>query len=259
MQDHVSAWPGRRRGAVSLSFDDGLPMQLTRGVPLLEERGLRGTFYLGPGGEDYAERLTPWTTAFEAGHEVGNHSIGHTCSRNFWSERAPGPVGLEHLSLEEMEADLTEAERRLQELFPTDSRSFAYPCYQTDVGEGVTRQSYVPLVARLFIAGRGVGEYGFFNHPYNVDLHHLGAIAAERMPGTEMVGLVERNVRHRNWAIFAFHSLDGGRLGVNEFDFIELLDHLQENADRIWTAPVAEVARHCVDLRESQAGCGCDA
>jgi hypothetical protein len=235
-----------------LTFDDGLPDHLRRAAPLLDERGLRGTFYLCPKGDDLAKRLEPWCAVFDAGHEIGNHSLSHTCSRNFQPANDPGPVGLEHTTLAEMEADLTEAERRLQELFPADGRSFAYPCYQSDIGEGLTRRSYVPLVAKLFVAGRTGGEYGFFNHPYNVDLHHLGGIAAERMPGTELVGLVERCVRRGHWAILAFHSIDGGRLGINEFDFEELLDHLAESKDRIRTAPVAELAKHCRALRAAR-------
>jgi len=246
---HSPLWPDDCHGAVSLTFDDGLPDHLRRVVPLLDDRGLRGTFYLCPKGDNFADRLAPWRAVFEAGHEIGNHSLSHTCSRNFQPAHDPGPVGLEHTTLDEMGADLAAAEGRLQELFPCEGRSFAYPCYQSDVGEGPTRQSYVPLVAKLFVAGRTGGEYGFFNHPYNVDLHHLGGIAAERMPGTELVGLVERCVRRGHWAVFAFHSIDGGRLGINEFDFEELLDHLAENRHRICTAPVAELAKHCRALR----------
>lgn len=245
-------WPHGCRGAVSLTFDDGLPDHLAQAVPLLEERGLRGTFYLCPRGDDHAHRLAPWQAIHAAGHEIGNHSLSHTCSRNFQAADDPGPVGLEHTSLAELRAELTEAERRLQSLFPRAGRSFAYPCYQTDVGEGRSRRSYVPVVAELFVAARTGGEYGFFNHPYNIDLHCLGGIAAERMPGTELVGLVERCARRGHWAVFAFHSIDGGRLGINQFDFVELLDHLAENKDRLWTAPVAEAAAHCRKLRAAR-------
>ena len=237
---------------VALTFDDGPDDQMIQIMDVLASNDCRATFFvIGKKLEDRAETVR---RAFEAGHEIGNHSLSHTCSRNFQTANDPGPVGLEHTSLAAMEAELAEAEQRLQELFPRDGRSFAYPCYQTDVGEGPTRQSYVPVVAKLFVAARAGGEYGFFNHPYNVDLHYLGGIATERMPGTELVGLVERCARRGQWAVFAFHSIDGGRLGINEFDFAELLDHLAENKDRLWTAPVAEVAAHCRRLRAARDG-----
>jgi len=244
----ASPWPEGQQGAVSLTFDDGLESQRRFAVPRLDERGLRGTFYLWPYGHDYAAKLAPWREVKAAGHEIGNHSLSHLCSRNFADQR--GARGLETTTLEEMEADLLEAERRLVEVLgPVEARSFCYPCYQTDVGEGLTRQSYVPVVARHFIAARAAGEYGFSNHPYNADLHYLASVPAERMPGPEMVGLVEQAARQGRWILFTFHSIEGGRLGVSEYDLTLLLDHLADAQERLWTAPVAEIAQHLLRLR----------
>jgi peptidoglycan/xylan/chitin deacetylase (PgdA/CDA1 family) len=240
-------WPDGARGAVSFTFDDGSESQFRRAFPILTERGLRGTFYMVPWGDDYARRLAPWQAVHEAGHEIGNHSLSHTCTRNYREER--DARGLETMTLAEMEADLVEAERRLQGLFPREERSFCYPCYFTYVGAGAGRQSYVPLVARHFIAGRAGGEYGLFNHPYNSDLACLAGNDCQRMPGTELVGLAERAARQGRWAIFVFHGIDTGRLGIAEPDLIELADHLAAHRDRIWTAPVAEVARHLTAVR----------
>ncbi|MDT7892902.1 MAG: polysaccharide deacetylase family protein, partial [Armatimonadota bacterium] len=43
-------FPKGCRAAVSLTFDDGLKSQLEVAVPLLNDRGLRATFYLNPRG-----------------------------------------------------------------------------------------------------------------------------------------------------------------------------------------------------------------
>jgi len=171
----------------------------------------------------------------------------HTCSRNFRPE--PGAPGLETMTLEEMETELVESERRLQELFPREHRSFCYPCYQCHVGEGINRKSYVPLVAKHFIAARGGGEYGFANHPINADLACLAGQACERMTGPELVGFAERAARQGRWIVLAFHSIECGRLGTALYEFQELIEHLGENRDRIWTAPVAEIAEYLVGIR----------
>ncbi len=117
------------------------------------------------------------------------------------------------------------------------------------VGEGVDRQSYVPVVAKHFIAGRAMGEYGVFNHPLTCSVHHLAAYPAEHTKGTELVGLVERAMRRMEWIVFAFHTIDGGRLGCSPLFFEELLDHLALNRARIWVAPVAEVSAHVLAVR----------
>lgn len=244
-------YPDDCRGAVSLTFDDGGPSQLERAIPLMEERGLRGTFYVSVKVDDYVKRLEPWGAVAEKGHEIGNHTKSHTCSRNF--SDGPDAKGLERSTLEEIEVDLLAAEAILRERFPDiTERSFAYPCYMTHVGAGLTRQSYVPIVAKHFVAGRATGEYAFFNSPVNQDLHCLNCQPVERMPGAEMMGLVELAVRRGHWLIFAFHSIDGGRLGASEFDFKLLVDHLAEHRDRIWTAPVVEVAKRIIEVRRER-------
>ena len=243
-------WNGALQGAVSLTYDDGHGSQLERAAPLMEERELRGTFYLNAGGPDWREWLQPWKALADRGHEIGNHTLSHTCSRNFSADT--GAKGLERSTLDEIEADVLECERRLQEVIPVAAaaRSFAYPCYQTDVGAGATRQSYVPVIARHFIAGRGIGEYGFANTPLNCDLHCLWSHSAEHCRGTELIGLVRKAVKYGRWLIFAFHSIDGGRLGIAEGEYAELLDYLTDEREHIWTAPVAEVAGYVLEARE---------
>ena len=243
-------WPNGCRGAVSLTFDDGNPTQLKRAIPLMEERGLRGTFYLSVKVGDYMKRLEPWVEVAARGHEMGNHTKSHTCSRNFSPD--PHAKGLERSTVEEIEQDILAAEAALRERFPgVAERSFAYPCYMTHVGEGLTRQSYVPAVARHFVAGRATGEYAFFNNPINQDLHCLNCQPCERLSAAEMIGLTEIAASRGHWCVFAFHSIDGGRLGCSEFDFTGLVNHLAEHKGRIWTAPVVDAAKHVLKVREA--------
>ncbi|MEW6357469.1 MAG: polysaccharide deacetylase family protein [Planctomycetota bacterium] len=251
-EDLSGIWPEEtHQAAVSLTFDDGGPTQLSRAIPEMEKRGLRGTFYLCPKGDDYAKHLAPWKEIAARGHEIGNHTLSHTCSNNL--KTYPPSRGLENMTLEELEADIVEAENRLRALLPdVTERSFCYPCYQNHVGCGLTRRSYVPIVAKYFVAGRGAGEYGLPNHPLNCDLYYLVSQPCERMSGCELVGLTERAARNVRWIVFTFHSIDGGRLGINEFEFCDLLDHLAAHKDRLWTAPVAEVARHLAKVRQEK-------
>jgi hypothetical protein len=182
----LSFWPTPFSSALSLTFDDGLPSHLGIAIPELDRRGMRGTFYLNPrGSEDessstsWREQLEPWIPAAQAGHEMGNHSINHPCSLNIDIDWAPN---LMYMSLAELKKDLLEAQRRLSTLFPMQkATSFAYPCYETSVGRGLQRQSYVPLVARLFAAGRAHGELA--NDPHACDLHCLSSMNVERQTG----------------------------------------------------------------------------
>ncbi len=244
-QINYDAWPDKYRAAVSLTYDDGNDTQLNIAVPAMESRGFYGTFYLSCGRDDWRDRLAPWVRVHEAGHEIGNHTVGHTCSRNFRDE--PGAPGLETMTLAEIEADVLEAERRLGELFPRESRSFAYPCYMTHVGAGENRQSYVPVIARHFIAGRGYGEYGFSNSPHNCDLACLWSTPIEHMRGEQIVGLMDLNLRRGRWLILTMHHIGGARLGTAPTEFERMLEWLDDHRDEVWVAPVATVAEYLRD------------
>jgi hypothetical protein len=233
-------------GAVSLTFDDGTQNQLDKAIPALNEHGLRGTFYLNPRGEKWQRRLEPWQRVVADGHEIGNHTLSHLCSNNYTG--ATG--GLEDCTLAEIEADILAAQERLVQLAPHQHEwTFAYPCYCTFVGRGTSRQSYVPVVARHFLAGRAGGEYGFANQPQAVDLACVWGLGVERMSGFEMIGLVEELTSQGQWVILVFHEIDGQRLTVGSYDYRMLLAYLQRRRETIWTAPVVEVARKIAESR----------
>jgi len=252
-QPGAGPWPEGCRGAVSLTFDDGHPSQLARAVPVLNEHGLRATFYLNPRGsteEAWWERLAPWAAVRAAGHEIGNHSLSHVCSHAHRDRRDPSAPSLETWTLADVEADVREAERRLNAalpLLPGQRRTFCYPCYHEHVGEGPTRQSYVPVIARHFLAARGRGEFGE-NRPATCDLHYLWSWNAELMGGPQLVGLAERAALGR-WVIFTFHGIDVGRLAITEPALRELCEFLVRHRERLWTAPVAEVAQRILAWR----------
>ncbi|MGQ9596913.1 MAG: polysaccharide deacetylase family protein [Thermoproteota archaeon] len=240
------SWPSNFKGAVSLTFDDGLSSQLNLGIPLLEKFDLRGTFYINPK-DDYMEFLKSWREVANCGHEVGNHSLTHPCSCNFTGD--PDCKGLENMTLEEIRSDIMEAHNRIRQLIPNGSRTFAYPCYQTSVGRGLDKRSYVPIVAEVFIAARAFGEMSYSNSPMACDLHELWSWSADRMRYEEMIGLTVKAVYEGRWAIFTFHGINEGHLPVSDQDLVNFLKFLSEHGDEIWVAPVVEVAKYIISKR----------
>ena len=260
-QEDTSPWPGDWEGAFSISFDDGSQSQLNIAIPIMDEYKIRGTFYLNPKGDDWEERLDPWRDVAAKGHEIGNHTINHICSRNFaWG---PDTKSLETTTLEEMEADVVEAERRIRKLIPEQpTRTFCYPCYQNYVGEGPSRQSYVPVIARHFPAARGKGEAA--NHPRFTDLHYLTSwTAAGWMSGPQLCGFADTAAEQERWGILVFHNFQEGESApwnsgsyshgspMPARSFRDLCKYLDANRERLWIAPVLEIAQGLVDWRKN--------
>jgi peptidoglycan/xylan/chitin deacetylase (PgdA/CDA1 family) len=239
-------WPGGFKGAVSLTFDDGMQSQLSLGIPLIERFGFRGTFYINPI-DNYRERLKPWKEIADRGHEIGNHSTAHPCSCNFLGD--PEGRGLENMTLQDIRSDVVEAHSRIRQIIPNASRTFAYPCYQTSVGRGLNKISYVPVIAEIFLAARAGGERGYANSPLACDLHELWSWSADRMSYEEMIGLTIRAVSEGRWAVFTIHGINEGHLPTSDHDLTGFLRFLDTHRDEIWVAPVVEVAEFIIGER----------
>jgi peptidoglycan-N-acetylglucosamine deacetylase len=253
--DLMFTWPEGEGGALSLTFDDGLDSHRDVVVPMLEDLGLRATFYVNPSGSEddpdldasWKDRLEGWSRAAALGHEIGNHSVLHPCSLNIdtgreWGVKVPS---LRDWDLERIGSDIQEAQRRIAATFPRQSAtSFAYPCYETSVGAGANRASYVPLVAGGFVAARGNGELSgeLANDPEVCDLHLLSSYPVEHQRGELMIGLAEAAAARGRWSIFTFHGIDEGPLSVSRSALREFLSHLVRRRGWLWVAPVADVA-----------------
>jgi hypothetical protein len=236
------------QGAVSISFDDGTWNQLEKAVPTLDEFDIKATFYLMPRDELMRDQFSHWQVVARHGHELGNHTLSHWCSNTISGETG----GLEDRTLPQIESDILAAQQRLELIAPHQKEwTFAYPCNNTEVGRGFSRQSYVPLVAKHFVAGRIGGEYGFANHPLVVDLAACWGAPTYRMSSFEMIGMVDQLTRDGRWLILVFHHLDGSRITVGHREFRDLLDFLAVNREKIWTAPVISVAKKIAEYQQS--------
>ncbi|MGB9597132.1 MAG: polysaccharide deacetylase family protein [Candidatus Poribacteria bacterium] len=250
MSKEIQSWLEGYVGALSLTFDDGRPNQVEKAVPILNDLGFKGTFYVCPSGDNWADKLSPWIDVYKQGHEIGNHTVSHICSRALSPNRID--KCLENMTLSDIEEDIIKASQRIRLLLPDqESFTFCYPCYNNHVGYGSTRQSYVPIVAKHFPAARGIGEFPFGNYPATCDLHYLWSWPVEGRSGIELVGLAERTATYNQWGIMTIHGIDdGGNLSLSMSAFRELCDFLNRNRNRIWVAPVIDVAQKIINWRK---------
>ncbi len=239
-------WPPGKRAAVSLTFDDSRSTQIEAGIPLLNAHGVKASFYAT------IARLTPaaarWREAIAAGHEVGNHTVNHPCSCNFgWGT----PHVLEEYTLESMERELLAANQQLEELVGVRPASFAYPCGQKFVGRGEQVRSYVPLIARHFLAGRGFRDESC-NAPACCDLAQLFGVDYDGMSFAEVKGWLEATAQRGGWLVLAGHDMAvDQRQAVSRATLEETCAYLQDPANGFWVDTVARIAAYVQQQRET--------
>ncbi|MGQ9890176.1 MAG: polysaccharide deacetylase family protein [Aggregatilineales bacterium] len=232
-------WPNGKCAAVSLTFDDARPSQLDQGVPILNARGVRATFYLSP--PNIAQRVAQWKEAVAAGHEMGNHTLSHPCTGNFPWSRANA---LEDCTLERMERELMEASRLIHQMLGVTPQSFAYPCGQKFVGRGQSAQSYVPLVAKNFLAGRGFKDEAVHD-PLVGDLAQVMGIDADDQPFERLKVWIDRATQAGGWLVFVAHDVGDFAQQAMPADVLDAVcRYCAEPANGIWIDTVAAVAAH---------------
>lgn len=242
------AWPDGKRVAVSLTFDDARASQVTNGLDLFSRHGLRATFYVNP--RSMVKQVDGWKKIAAAGHEIGNHSDTHPCSGNFqWSRNN----ALEDYTMARLEEDFAKAEREIEQLVGVKPATFAYPCGSKFIGRGAATQSYVPLIAKRYLAGRGFRDEAA-NDPEHADFAQLLGIDSDGMPFEKMKDLVERAAPQRGWLVFAGHEI--GMPGNQTTEIAELEKFLawaKDPANGVWVDTVETVARYVQKRRVTAA------
>lgn len=231
------AWPGGARMALSLSFDDGRESQVDRGLDVLARHQARATFFVVPAAVE--RRLAGWKRAVAAGHEIGNHSLTHSCSGNFLFAREKA---LEDHTVERMREELVQANARIAALLGVTPRTFAYPCGQTFVGRGRQTRSYVPVVAELFLAGRGWLDEAP-NDPTYIDLAQTTGVEMDGKAWADLHPVIDDARRAGAWLVLAGHDIgDSGRQTTRVDTLDALLAYARAPDSGIWVATVADAA-----------------
>jgi peptidoglycan/xylan/chitin deacetylase (PgdA/CDA1 family) len=239
---------------ISLTFDDGLDCHLDKAVPILERHGLRGTFYVPVGTEEFERRHADWRIAARAGHELGNHSIFHPgVSSKPWVTEG---IALERYSLDRMARELRTANTVLGLLDGQHERTFAFPCSNPWLGlrgwprralasvgldrtrvagwvdrwhldVGATLVDYTPVVEPLFLAARcgGIAPDALPRTPPR--RHQVRGVEGDGRNLAQLTTAVDIAQQRGAWLVLVFHGIGGGHhLSCDEDVFERLCAHL---------------------------------
>ena len=245
-------WPEGIRVAVSLSFDDARQSQVINGVPLLDRHNVSATFYVST--DSIPGRLSEWRAAVLSGHDIGNHTLKHGCTGNFlWSREN----ALENYTLEELENEIMEANRILEDLLGIIPSSFGYPCGQTYVGRGTETKSYVPIIASHFESGRLWLSEGP-NDPGFCDFAQLTGIKLDGHTFSEIREMIDSEKFDGKWLILAGHETVND---IGNYDLATSLStidsicmYAKDPANGIWIDNVHNVVRYIKQNRIDVSG-----
>jgi peptidoglycan-N-acetylglucosamine deacetylase len=244
-------WPGDKKMALSITFDDARISQIdSGGISILDKYDVKGTFYVSP--ENLAPQIEGWKKAIENGHEIGNHTTTHPCSVNFgWHGRKT----LENYSLTDIHNDINTANKIISEILGVQPLSFAYPCGQTFVGMGLDAKSYVPVISSMFESGR-LYSTGTVN-PVFCDMAQLPSESLDNKSFDEILELIEYAGKRGQWLILTGHDVGegietGDKLISSQKTLEAICKYASDPSNGIWIDNVHNIASYINNKRNEK-------
>lgn len=229
----TTTWPSGARAAVSLSYDDALNSQLDHAIPALNKHDLRASFYLTLSAPVVRERVEEWRAAAADGHELGNHTLFHPCSKS-----SPGRDwvaahnDLDTYTLAKIEQEIYTANSFLKAIDGRDQRTLTPPCIDRAVSDG----DYVAAAQDKFVAIKGY-EQGL---PEGFSTMML----PNGSSGEELIAFVKAAAERGGMANIIFHGVGGDHLAVSTQAHEELLEFLAQNRETYWTDSYINIMQH---------------
>ncbi len=207
-----------QRGIITLTFDDGTPSQYDTAFPLMQARGIHGTFYVNTGycpTQDWGGTTITIPQLLEmqtAGNEIGSHSVTHP---DFTT-----------LSDEQINCECLTSKQYLLSN-GINVNNFAYPYGTGDLSHANT------IVSKYYRSARGIW-YTPVTLPYTQ--FQLPAQTSEGInPYFDKLAFlknrIDSTITSNLWTIFIFHNVVDLQSaitygGISVQDFTCLLDYL---------------------------------
>ncbi|MGH8033395.1 MAG: polysaccharide deacetylase family protein [Luteimonas sp.] len=209
----------------------------------------RGTFYLSAQGLPVvATSAASWRSAFQRGHEIGNHSYSHwsnqTLSEKTWQQVAGDVLEMESWLLS-----------NIFSMTPVD-HTYAYPQgnfivgpQDSVLGKQVGACEYAALLSNSVSGARIVGSGE--NNPSEV-MSRRFYISGVSISGDNITAFnqaksaIDNGIANGTWTVLVFHSLgdSGDGNSVSQTAYTQIINYLRTRGNELWVAPVVTVKDH---------------
>lgn len=226
----ICQWKDDKAAAFSVGGDDSLRSQLDFAIPAMDQRGLRGTWWVNPGrggshnfkkqddawANCWIARYDDWKAAAARGHDFANHTMHHLGATDYHNA----------------DDEIREAARIIRETNPRQKLLL----FQRGGGTtwSITEAQLTEILDKYdCVQGRGGG---------------IEDPTWETNPSAETLrGFVDAAMREGSWHHLAFHGIGpkcewGGPVAGDAF--IALLDYLVQMRDQVWTGTHTEVHKY---------------
>lgn len=241
-----ATWQNGATAAISLSFDDWTPDHWSRGMELWRKHGFRVTLGITMAKlEKHPEMVEHLQNAFDAGHELANHTVRH---ENFAS-LTQGQIRYDLGQCNDFILAKVEGIRYINTVI--------YPEEYYDEATLKTLKEMGYLFARS--GPQGINEVVMLNDPLKPPLLHLFSWANQNnLTMQQWNNAVDWAISRGGWLIEQCHgigSIGEPNVGWSPRPLAEYeahFEYLKSQGDKLWIAPIGDVGRYVLERDNSR-------
>ena len=228
----IATWAGFRKGAASVTFDDGAPSHVSDGAPLFDKYGYKGTF-------NVVVNWNPDWSGFgnmaKNGHEIASHSNTH--GQNMSGEEASSKQAIAG---------------RIQQKYGIIT--VAYPNCNVP-NKSAVQQNYV--IGRI-CNGSWQSQPDMMGKDGPSDWTMASAIMTGSTGTNDFKGNMQKAVQQGGWIAFLTHGFENKNNGSATYSPTPLsaiedgLKWAQQNDKDIWVAPMGHVAMYIKERKAAK-------
>ncbi|MEI7677470.1 MAG: polysaccharide deacetylase family protein [Bacteroidales bacterium] len=244
----IAKWFDDKKAAVSVNFDDNLPGQFSTALPIMNAKGVKGTFYVIT--NTASSQWSVLQTAINDGHEVGSHSVSHPTDLNFPSLAQPQKEV-------EIEKELKNSHDAIMaNLTGQTSLSISWPFGKGGGGSDsivrrVAKKYY--FAARNTTAGTTNGDaythfantwFSAFGRDYY--LQSGGILMASTTTKANIGTFITEIIKVNGWFSPYYHAINqaGGYNNVTTELFQQHIDTIASRSEDLWITPFGNASKY---------------
>ncbi len=220
---HIAKFAGDRAAAISYTFDDGLRDQFTLAVPLLNEVGFKGTFFVVPGKTAEtpeaaaAKQFEPKVMGSVSWPELKTMAAqGHEIASHTWSHRNQAKI-----TAVEADAELSKSFDAIKARIGKPPLTLAFP-YNQSTPEARTNALKYFVACREYQVGTGS----------NTTTASLNTWA-------------DKLVKEQKWGILMTHGVTNGYAAMSDPEVLRgHWKYVRGRTNDIWVDTFANIARY---------------
>lgn len=228
----IATWMDHKDAAVSIVYDDNSSNQFEIAQPMMDARGIRGTFFVVP----------KWSgpvwdsikSASRRGHEIGSHTMTH-----------PNMAALADSDLVAADRELKDSKDSIEKMLPgVKCLTLAWPGnkYSKKAGD---------LAAKYYVSARQ-GE-GTLEVSSPADFYAVRSVTFGDSAIT-MNRFLDQAIEKKQWLIELLHRVHPTPYALahtNDDTLRTHLDYLASKKKSVWIAPYGEVFRYIMERDSS--------